>query len=103
MRSEPGTQEAGVSRSSTAVSRSVTGLASLTYRIRRSVLEQSLRSGPVGGAQNGIFCRAGEFLANTRRSSVVRLYDRNLRLTDCEPRVRGMWAWKISWLGSASM
>ena len=35
-RSPPETQEPGVSYSSTAVSRSVTGLASLTYRIRRS-------------------------------------------------------------------
>ena len=34
MRSQPGTQEVGVSHSCTAISRSVTGLASLTYRIR---------------------------------------------------------------------
>jgi hypothetical protein len=34
VRSQPGTQEVGVSHSCTAISRSVTGLASLTYRIR---------------------------------------------------------------------
>jgi len=42
--------------------------------IRRYVLKQSLRSGPLEGAQNGIFCRLGYLLANAWRSSAGRNY-----------------------------